>query len=166
MDEDRQIPATQVPSSYLQVPYVAPRAEDSLTSSQDVANSSGTSLPIVVANPASVSGDVFQKSPATYRSNMKDKPKEYVGRRRADTPRDSKPSAVYLGIETVEGLGDSVLVASMDYNRVVERLKNFAAVLGEEIYADTFASHTLAGQRLRTKDGKLSAYKISVITLS
>lgn len=125
-----------------------------------------------VANPASVSANSFsnkrgegRKDLSGYRTSPKDRPESYVGKRRAR--EDSQPSpTVYLAIETVEGLGDSVIGASLEYEGALALVQKFVKLLGvEEVFADNYASHTLSGQRLRTADGKLSPYKIFPVVL-
>lgn len=72
---------------------------------------------------------------------------------------------VYLAIETVAGLGDSVIAASLDYGKAVEHAQKFAAIMGQEVFPDNHTSMTLTAQRLRFADNRLSPYKISAVPL-
>src|SRR5688500_15343771 len=104
--------------------------------------------PTMPANPASVRANSFsnkrgeaKKDLSKYRTSPKDKPESYVGKRRAREDTQVTPT-VFLAIETVEGLGDSVIGASLEYEGALELVQKFVRLLGvEEVFADSYASH-------------------------
>lgn len=107
----------------------------------------------------------------SYGYNLNDRPDNYVGNHRADSDRipgpetslniESADPVVYLGIETVQGLGDSVVTASMSFNTVVRSLVEFSQrVEGREIYPERNYLPSAGPVKMRYEDSTASSYRI------
>lgn len=100
----------------------------------------------------------------SYGYNVNDRPDNYVGKRRAsDQTRaniESEDPVVYLGMEHVQGLGDSVIAASMSFNTVVSRLQEFSKSIDGEIYPERTYLPSAGEVRMRKEDGSSSPYRV------
>lgn len=107
--------------------------------------------------------------------NMRDKPEDYVGRRRAtdkpvgDETRaniESDTPVIYLGIESAHGLGDVVVAASMSFKKAVQAVKDFSSrIEGLEIFPERMFLPSAGPVHMRTHDGLVSAYRIEPVDL-
>lgn len=107
----------------------------------------------------------FERAPKfSYGYNVNDRPDGYVGKRRAGDETsaniESEEPVVYLGLEHVQGLGDSVIAASMSFNVVVERLQEFSRSIDGEIYPERSYLPSAGEVRLRREDGSSSPYRV------
>jgi hypothetical protein len=100
----------------------------------------------------------------SYGFNVNDRPDNYVGKRRAsDQTRaniESEEPVVYLGMEHVQGLGDSVIAASMSFNTVVSRLQEFSRTIDGEIYPERSYLPSAGEVRMKHSDGSFSPYRV------
>lgn len=110
---------------------------------------------------------IEQEPKFSYGYNMNDKPKDYVGKRRAAEAGDltlanieSAEPVVYLGVETVQGLGDSVIAASMSFNTVVASLQKFSEPIDGEIFPERNYLPSAGEVRMRKPDGTSSPYRV------
>lgn len=110
--------------------------------------------------------------------NLHDRPEKYVGRRRSKKDSDkplgdetranieSDSPVVYLGIEHVEGLGDSVVAASVSYRAVIAAIREFSnKVEGQEIFPERDYLPSAGPIRMRTSDGQPTPYRIDPVDL-
>lgn len=155
---------------FLSVPVVSGDSSEPATdpvSGSSSALSSASALneaPNSSANPACVSEEDFSNRPRRYRGTRRapgrpqtDELEQRLSPASLTIPQGAE---VYVGIETVEGLGDSVLCVSSDYGKVVGFLQDFARRLGEEIFDTLAPGLSLSGTRLRDDHGKVTRYKI------
>jgi hypothetical protein len=109
-----------------------------------------------------------EKAPKfSYGYNVNDRPDNYVGKRRAKDAGDetyanieSTDPIVYLGMEYVEGLGDSVVAASMSFKTVVARLQEFSRSIEGEIYPERTYLPSAGDVRMRKEDGSSTPYRV------
>ncbi len=103
--------------------------------------------------------------------NIKDKPPHYEGRRRygeeTSTNLASENPVVYLAIEKVLGIGDSVIAASMSFRTRVAAAKDFSGrIEGVEIFPERTYLTSESSVRMRTAEGNSTAYRIDPVKLS
>lgn len=107
--------------------------------------------------------------------NQKDKPEKYSGRRRygrnpgieTSTNIESDVPVVYLAIEKIAGIGDSVIAASMSFNQAVQAIKDFSSKIeGVEIYPERSYLPSAGPVRMRLEDGRATAYRVDPVSLS
>lgn len=117
-------------------------------------------------NPVLASQENFQ----TY--NNADRPGNYVGKRRAKSPGEdtrvnleSDNPTVFLVVETIAGLGDSVIAASMSFKAAVVAAKRFAEPIEGEITPERVYLPTAGSVRMRLSDGTASPYRIDPLEL-
>lgn len=102
--------------------------------------------------------------------NLSDRPEKYQGsHRHGDDTRanmESDKPVVFLGIETVEGLGDSVIAASMSFRTTVSALQDFSnRVEGQEIFPERVFLPDSGTVRMRNEQGEPSSYRIEPVSL-
>jgi hypothetical protein len=107
--------------------------------------------------------------------NMKDKPEDYKGRRRkhgrevgeeTSTNLEAENPVVYLAIEKIVGIGDSVIAASMSFKQAVRAAQEFAAKIEGEIFPERTYLPSSGSVRMRTQDGSSTPYRVDPIILS
>lgn len=107
--------------------------------------------------------------------NLNDRPENYVGKRRAsDKPLgdetraniESSEPVVYLGIEHVEGLGDSVITASLSFKTAVEEVQEFSSrVEGQEIFPEREYLPSAGPVKMRKESGEATPYRVEPVDL-
>jgi hypothetical protein len=106
--------------------------------------------------------------------NQKDRPEHYEGKRRygrdvgeeTSTNIEAENPVVFLAIEKITGIGDSVIAASMSFKQAVSAAQDFARNIEGEIFPERVYLPSAGSVRLRLADGSVTPYRVDPIALS